>query len=223
MSRTFTLPFIFILTFFLFQACGGSEADTSASKEDSAIGLSNAGDPASSTPSTSSVPKIEITDVGGKLVGTIDMSGSNPIVKTEAGEFRSKIKGEKRKYSDGNGLVYAIKYKTDGFKLRTEDGQLIWKIKHSQEKIKVSDNEENLNPYEIKPKEEGRVKVKRNDEEVGSARLRAAENKIEVSAGPLAYDLATTEFHMGFGVLAIKEVDLTQRLIIVAELIDRGF
>ena len=226
MSRTFSRLLPIFLLFFLLQSCGGSESSNSTSKEESAIGLSNPGpsDPAPSDPAPSNtVQKIEITDVGGKLVGTIDLSGSNPKVKTEAGEFQSKIKGEKRKYSNEKGLVYAIKYKSDGFKLRTEAGQLIWKIKHSQEKIKVSDNEENLNPYEIKPKEKGRVKLKRNGEELGSARLRAAENKIEVGAGPLSYDLATTEFHMAFGVLAIQEINLHQRLIIVAELIDRGF
>ncbi|GAB4131411.1 MAG: hypothetical protein OHK0045_24470 [Raineya sp.] len=80
------------------------------------------------------------------------------------------MKGEKNKYQDAQGIGIAeTKAKdADGFKMRTPDGQtLLWKVKLDAAKVKVSNNEENRNPYELK-KKDGKIKISRNGVELAN-------------------------------------------------------
>ena len=101
----------------------------------------------------------------------------------------------------GNG--YEIKSNDNGFKLRTSDGTLLWKVRISEDKIKVSNNEENANAFELKAREGNRTKVfAPGDQELGDLLRRwdkpvlVAANKIDsVRDLPLAH-----EFHaLGLG------------------------
>src|SRR5215212_4754859 len=89
-----------------------------------------------------------------------------------------KLHGEqrdtgKRKYTvDGSVVKYEVKPNDEGgFKLRTADGKLLWKVKVTPEKIKISDNEENNNPFELKVRDGDRVKVVApGEKELGNVR-----------------------------------------------------
>jgi hypothetical protein len=57
----------------------------------------------------------------------------------------------KRKYTlDTGPVVLEVKPGNGSFKLRKADGSLLWKVKMEGNKIKVSDNEENRNPIELR-------------------------------------------------------------------------
>ena len=63
-----------------------------------------------------------------------------------------KTKADKRKYYDGSdAMQYAVKYSEDGFKLRDQQEQLLWKVKISDTGVKVSSNEEMTSAYKISP------------------------------------------------------------------------
>ena len=80
-----------------------------------------------------------------------ETSVANGTESSSNGYSSKMTKSDKKKYYDSNdNVVYEIKYKSDGFKLRTASSDLIWKVKLYDNKVKISDNEENLNPYEIK-------------------------------------------------------------------------
>ncbi len=150
---------------------------------------------------------------------------------TEAGQKR-ELRGElrdkgKRKYSIGGGAVsYEVKpdNDSDGFKLRTADGKLRWKVKVAPEKIKISDNEQNDRPFELKVRDGDRVKVVAPvDREVGNVRFDRAASKTEVenAAGTTIYRVEGPTPSGAYGVLLL-DINQTERAILLAEILSRG-
>jgi len=113
------------------------------------------------------------------------------------------MKGEKNKYQDaqGTGIAETKAKDAEGFKIRTPDGQtLLWKVKLDAVKVKVSDNEENKNPYELK-KKDGKIKISRNNIEIANLK------------GITTFSEAA---------MHLTDIPKEQRYILVAELLMRG-
>jgi hypothetical protein len=153
------------------------------------------------------------------------------ISLTEAGQKR-ELRGEprdsgKRKYSIGSAAVsYEVKPgDTGGFKLRTFDGSLRWKVKVTPEKIKVSNNEQNDNPFELKVRDGDRVKVVApGDRELGNVRFDRAKAKTEIenAAGKTMFIVDGTTQSGAYGVLLLDTIPLNERAILAAEILSRG-
>lgn len=156
------------------------------------------------------------------LLAKIVINGSNVTVDSNGKLITSENKGEKRKYYVDGDIVYEIKYKDGGFKLRTKDGELLWKIKVGDDKIKISDNELNNNAYELKLKEDIRCKVVRNDEELGNARWNESSLSIEVDAQARSYSIQAGAFKNAFATLIATDIEFEQQCIIIAELLTNG-
>lgn len=106
-------------------------------------------------------------------------TGTTNLIENTTGKatsYRSKkTKSDKRKYYDTNDqVIYEVKYKSEGFKLRTPSSNLLWKIKLYDDKIKISDNEENLNPFEIKIISKHEAKLVKDGVEIGRIKYDAA-------------------------------------------------
>jgi hypothetical protein len=117
----------------------------------------------------------------------VKQSGENIEIRYPGGVLTGDPRSTgKRKYRVGNGPVtYEVKPGEGGFKLRTADGALRWKVKISADKIKISDNEENRNPFELKRRENGEVKVVAPGErEIGRVSGTAAQAVLLVDAIP---------------------------------------
>ena len=113
-----------------------------------------------------------------------------------------KTKADKRKYYDqNNNVVYEVKYKSDGFKLRTASSTLLWKVKLYNDKVKISNNEENLNAYEIKKVGANEIKLEKDNEII-------SRNK--------------NTSHLWELVADISEIPADQQEILVAELKAKG-
>ena len=130
----------------------------------------------------------------------------------------------KRKYSVGGNVAYEIKPNEEGgFKLRTPDGKLRWKVKVSADKIKISDNEENKNPFELKVKEAGRFKVVApGDKELGNVRFANGKIEVENAAGQKQFEIAASAPSSAYGVLLLDAIPQQERAILIAELLSRG-
>ena len=141
-----------------------------------------------------------------------------------------KLRGEardsgKRKYSvDGGPVSWEVKPNEEGgFKLRTADGRLRWKVKVSDDKIKISDNEENRNPFELKMREGNRVKVVApGGKELGNVRFDGSRIEVENAAGQTQFTIATATPSAAFGVLLLDDIPPQERAILAAELLSRG-
>ncbi len=123
-------------------------------------------------------------------------------------EYEGKVinvvmKGEKNKYQNAQGIGIAeTKAKeADGFKVRTPDGQtLLWKVKLDAAKVKVSNNEESRNPYELKKKDD-KIKISRNGVELANLK------KVNTFSEAAMY---------------LTDIPKEQRYILVLELLMRG-
>jgi len=136
------------------------------------------------------------------FVGCRETSNGSGGTETASGLTSKMTKPDKKKYyNSSNAVVYEVKYKEDAFKLRTAASDLIWKVKLYDHKIKISDNEENLNPYEIKKLDNGESKLEKDDTTLERGTAAEARN--------LVYQ--------------IKVMPKDQQDIIVSELKDKGF
>jgi hypothetical protein len=155
--------------------------------------------------------------------------GSVTIAFMENGEVR-ELFGDprttgKRKYTLGDGpVLYEVKPGDGGgFKLRNPDGSLRWKVKIAPDKIKISDNEENKNPFELKVKDANRVKVfAPGDRELGNVRYAPNQIEVENTSGRVIFTTDAAKPSGAYGVLLLDGIPERERYILVAELLSRG-
>ena len=212
---------ITILIFALFLGVFFSSCGSEASSENEILDVENAENTKVSEEVAAKAVHYKIEDASENEIARIMINGQNIELKVGEIHYKSKLKGVKRKYqSKDGGIVAEVKYKgEESFKLRTADAKLKWKVKFYDDKFKVSDNEENLNPYQVKFKEDNRSKIYLDDVELGSVKL--YEDKIKVKGEGVEYKVKTTEMHAAFGVLLVEATDL-DKIILIAELLAQG-
>ncbi|WP_040281763.1 hypothetical protein [Psychroserpens damuponensis] len=159
-----------------------------------------------------------------KTTTTTDDSSPTTTTQTPSSYTSKMTKSDKKKYYDGSTVVYEIKYKPDGFKLRTASSQLIWKLKLYEDKIKISDNEENLNPYEIKITNKYEAKLVKD-----AIILARTSYDLDTKTQSIASkDDAQPKFYEGsysvsYLVNRIPEIKADQQQIIIEELKAKGY
>jgi hypothetical protein len=135
--------------------------------------------------------------------------------------------GDKRKFGAGGVSHAEVKASEDGFKLRTPQGKLLWKVKIDPKKVKISDNEEGNNPFELRiDPEAGRVKVSGEGKEIAEVKFYAdkGEQKVKSSEGNVSlFEMKGSPLSPMLGILALKSIPLEERMILAAELAAREF
>lgn len=206
----------------LFVSCRGERVDAPVAPAQASATTPAAATPAA-TPATPASDAVRLTSINEK-------SREVSIAFVENGELE-ELFGEprddgKRKYTIGDGpVLYEIKPDNDssGFKLRGADGKLRWKVKVSPDKIKISDNENNDRPFELKVKEGNRVKVVApGDREIGNVRYVQNQIEVEDAGGRVIYGTQSPKFSGAYGVLLCTGIPMRERYILVAELLSRG-
>ncbi|MEO8379218.1 MAG: hypothetical protein ABI779_06105 [Acidobacteriota bacterium] len=183
--------------------------------------------PATAATPTASQPATTLA--GSQLTDVSEKGGTVTITFTENGAAQ-ELYGElrdngKRKYTlDDGPVLYEIKPGDEGgFKLRNPDGSLRWKVKVYPDKIKISDNEENKNPYELKARADQRVKVVGpGDRELGNVRFAAEKIDVETADGKVIFSKRSAVPAGAYGVLLLEAIPARERYILVAELLSRG-
>ena len=149
-------------------------------------------------------------------------------IKTEFDSFQGRISTSgKRKYRQPGSMPFAeIKSTDNGFKIRTVDGQMLWKIKLYPTKIKISDNKDNRDAFEIKfPTNDMTAKLVKEDQLLGKSRYYPDSGKIKLknANGDKLTSIATSQFSSAYLVLLLQQIPETERYIILAELIARDW
>ncbi len=178
------------------------------------------------TPATDAVSTVVVRSAGGsKSFTVVEKGNAIEIVLPGGVRLIGEPAGEKRKYRRGAGgpAICEVKPGDAGFKLRTTDGKLLWKVKLAEDKIKVSDNEENANPYSIKTKYPDKAKVvDASEKELAEVRFGPDETKVKGADGA---ELWVTESprrrSASFGVLVLEKVPEEHRAILMAEILAR--
>ena len=158
------------------------------------------------TPNTPDTPNDNKDNTFGVFVSSKGDATTIKIVDgevvTQKSNLKSKAKNnEKRKYDDASGkVIYEIKYKDDGFKMRTEADKLLWKVKISGDKIRISDNEEGKNAYEIKKKD----------------------NKFKISQNGKDLQEVKKEGSFGNAIIELNKIPLAEREVLIGEMLLKG-
>ena len=209
-----------ILSLFIV-ACGGGEDTNTTEPISSNEATETTASPTSTaaTPSTTSPNAIAVLNEAGEEVTSFDLNSAETIIKYD--KSRKTLSGiskraDKTKYHNEKGdIVAEVKFKEGSFKLKNTNGDLLWKVKIKPEKIKISDNEENENAFEIKQNENGKYKVKLLEETLGEAKLK--DGKVSLS-GAKKMEIVSATNSPAFAVLTIRDIPEDLRLIIAAEL-----
>ncbi len=206
------INFILLIYLFVAFACTNSENITSDRTETTSE---------MSDEKNSNAVFYKIKKADGAILAEIMINGQNVELKVADMHYKTKLKGDKRKYQSRNGdIVAEVKFKdAESFKLRTTEGELKWKVKLYDDKFKISDNEENLEPFQVKIKEENRYKVYNQDTEIGDVRLSDA--KITISGEGVEYSVDANKISGAFGVM-LMEMDMLDKTILIAELLAKG-
>jgi len=153
-------------------------------------------------------------------LAAINISSDEITVRDAEGQLVGVAKrADKRKYYDpSNTMLYAVKFDDDGFKLRDRNEELIWKVKLYEDKLKIADNEEMNNGYEVKLRD-GKLKLERNEREIKSIRLSESTAWYEVEG---KYKIQGFGLSLAPGILMITELKEREKYLIMAELAKRG-
>lgn len=167
-----------------------------------------------------------VTRADGSAAWTLRLDGNHvELAGPDGARLIGELRGDKRRYrreSDGAAIA-EVKFSDGGFKLRTPESQLLWKVKFGDDKIKVSNNEENQNPWVLKTGYSDKAKVLNPVEmEVGEVRFKEERIKVRNAAGSDEYLIDTTRRSAAFGVLQMSELSPQHQGIIMVELLASG-
>ena len=176
----------------------------------------------SSNPASTEVSKTEIkegnfsaeniiSDKDGKAIGAFSVNP--PKIQFGSNTYTAKEKEDKRKYYTNGTLTYEVKIKDDSYKLRDASSKLLWKVKTYPDKLKISDNEENLNPFEIK-NNNGVIEVSKDGKVVNSVKIE--DKNISVNGQP-AYSISPASNSFAIGILSIDQIPMEQRIFLLTE------
>jgi hypothetical protein len=184
---------------------------------------SGAGEPEAAEPAPAAAEgRYTVEAADGSEVARIEL-GPEITITFGGKTLRNKSKGDKRRYEMDGELVAVAKGGADKIKLEDAAGKLLWKIKFKDDKIKVSDNEENEGGYSLKPKGDD-VKVKKGEDEIGKVKFYADDGRIKVkdATGAEQFKAKTAKASAMWGVLLMKDIPEPQRFVVMAEIGARG-
>jgi hypothetical protein len=214
---------LFLLLLVLVSACSKSAPGNSENR--------GAGTPtSSSTSNAASKDKIKIKTPDEETVVEFSNTGGEPQIEFSVNGQKQILRAEnkdssKRKYeNDARQILAEVKADSDSFKVRAPDGKLLWKVKFNDDKIKISNNEEMTSPFALKPGEQDRVKVLREETEIGKVKFYRDRGKVKVDKPDetTLFESNTNAFSAFYGVLLMNEIPAMERYIIMAELLARG-
>ena len=148
--------------------------------------------------------------------GTISLSDTVKI-SYDGNTLVGRKKEDRTRYENEAGmLLYEVKQDSDGdFKLRDENGNLLWKVKRKPEKFKISNNEEGKEPLEVKLKDSTTLKLEKNDADIGKVVLK--DGKVVLANSDEKNFISTNTLFLAFGILFLPEITDIQKLILIAE------
>ena len=158
---------------------------------------------------------------------TITVNAGHVEIVTASVKLVGDSVGDKRYYHRGAGGPALVEVKSElaGFKLRAPDSKLLWKIKIGDDKIKVSDNEQNANAWAIKTDHADKAKIVDPAEHaIGEVKFSKETGKIKIKDGSDAeqFVIEAGKFSAAYGVLLMSGIPRESALVIVAELMARG-
>ena len=158
---------------------------------------------------------IRVINGDGAEIASIEHLQDN-VIFLEGNRIKSKIGSSgKRKYLDEGGNTIGKINKYDyGFKVKSLEGTILWKIKLKDESIKIANNDDMEGAYKVKKKSKTKIYV--DEKEVGNAIEMESYIKVHTMDKKELKVFNTNELHAA--IMGIVEIPLEIRLIMLAEI-----
>lgn len=204
--KNYTLMFSMLLLA-TFTSC---KKEASKPAENTSVSNSTSQNPGKSKSAEQSGDYV-LRDAAGQQIASF--STNPPKIQIGDKTYTAKEKEGKRKYYENGTLTYEVKMSDEGFKLKDSNSKLLWKVKTYPDKIKISNNEENTNPYEIR-NNAGTIEIKKNDVKFSTIKMEGINVMVNDKK---AYTLSKNLDTFAVGILSISEIPMDQRIFILAE------
>jgi hypothetical protein len=132
--------------------------------------------------------------------------------------------GNDRDYQvDGGAIFLRERDRNYGFKLVTPDLSTVrWKVRLYPDKIKISDNDNDVAPRRIRTESPERATLAGPEEEpLGEIVFDGTNTVVKTSAGVERYRKATAKLEPSYGVFLFDRMPATEKYIVIAELMAR--
>ncbi len=179
------------------------------------------------TTGTIAEPEFELRADGSCFAEQIEISheGTSAVIKARSGaENRWKYK-ESADGAEEKVQVAEVKLEPDSFKIVDESEKLLWKVRIKDGKIKVSDNEDGNNSWEIKSKSADKSEIRNAaGEEIGNVKFYADNGKLKVKDAANKEILVSKDLKASAapGVIMFTHIPLKHRVVIISELLRMG-
>ncbi len=155
----------------------------------------------------------------------INFAGTKAEIKARSGaenrwKYKESVDGTEEKT-----LVAEVKLQSDSFKLVDENEKLLWKVRIKEGKVKVSDNEDGNNSWEIKTKSADKSEIRnQNGDEIGNVKFYANNGKLKVKDAANTEILVSKDLKASAapGVILFTDIPLKHRVVIISELLRMG-
>ncbi len=155
----------------------------------------------------------------------INHEGTSAVIKARSGaENRWKYK-ESADGAEEKVQVAEVKLDSDSFKIVDENEKLLWKVRTKDGKIKVSDNEDGNNSWEIKSKSADKSEIRNAaGEEIGNVKFYPDNGKLKVKDAANKEILVSKDLKASAapGVIMFTHIPLKHRVVIISELLRMG-
>lgn len=156
-----------------------------------------------------------------KVLAEINLAGNKARIKykdqlilatkTPAGSNYRTVKGD---------ILFSVRHHADDLKIYDSKNKFLWKVKRYQDKLKISNNLQNLNAWQIKFKDKNKASIYSPDAtKVYFIRTDGNKMKLKNSQGKALFELNSKILRPAFAAIIIAEMDQLIRLIIIAELL----
>ncbi len=183
------------------------------------IGLSSL----SAQPTTG--PSIKVTNAKNEVVLKVKQSDTKikAILNNEV--ITSKI-ADKRKYhlQDSETILFTAKNADNKVKLKSDAGELLWKVKFKGTKVDFNNSEKGPALYTVKISND-EYKVYKGEEFIGKVKSSQENNKVKVknSSGELLYKCNTEFQSIVFSLLLMNEIPQDQKAALICDLFHLGY
>ena len=206
--KLFSFFFYFAITCFM--ACT-SASEVSNSEENASIKTNNIKN------------SILIKDNNSVNLGHINVSNQREYLLSWKGEeWTGTLKEDKRVYTQKGKVLGQVKYKdNDALKMKDNEGNLLWKIKFKDQKIKIQKTEDAPQALYVLKLSTDKIKILKGEStEIGNVYLK--EDNLYVQ-GKDAIKIQYNKLSAAFGVLLMDELNATDKVTIMAELLIKGY
>ncbi len=173
--------------------------------------------------------KVKVKSAGGEVLVVFKRDGDR--VKIEDGGGNLLLKGKPRDdggrkykgpYEDAR---YKITESDDGFKVKTETGSLLWKLKRYDRRITIADNDEGVMKDALRQTKPDKWVLEWDGQEQGKIKRYADKNKLKVKdkGGRELYVVKDQPLSPMYGVLLMTRIPREEAYVIMAEMWLRGW